>query len=83
MKLIEFPQQTTVIAKDQPEYEPMPAFVHNEQTICLWQLTWKERIQILLRGQIWHRILNFRQPIQPQLLEVDSPFVRRSAEKPA
>lgn len=25
MKLIEFPEQTTVIAKDQPQYNPLPA----------------------------------------------------------
>lgn len=74
MKLIEFPQQTVVIAKDQPEYLPMPAFVHDNQVICLWQLTWRERFLVLLRGQIWHRIMNFKQPLQPQLLEIDSPF---------
>ena len=25
MKIIEFPEQTLVIAKDQPEYQPLPA----------------------------------------------------------
>lgn len=79
MKLIEFPEQTTVIAKDQPQYLPMPAirFTENPEEgriAILWQLTWKERFQILLRGKIWHQILTFNQPIQPQALSIEKPF---------
>lgn len=74
MKLIEFPEQTVIIAKDQPEYLPMPAYVDSQQVICLWKLSFKERLTVLLFGRIWHRILSFGQPIQPQLLETKSPF---------
>lgn len=28
-------------------------------------------------GKIWHRILTFGQPLQPQLLEIDKPFKRK------
>lgn len=74
MKLVEFKEQNTIIAKDQLEYLPMPAHVSGEHTICCWQLSWKERFKLLLTGRMWHWIKNFRQPIQPQLLTLDNPF---------
>lgn len=51
MKLIEFQEQTVVIAKDQPEYLPIPAhqFADDPQgriAFC-WQLSWCERLAVL------------------------------------
>lgn len=78
MKLIEFPDQTVVIAKDQPEYLPLPAFQFANdptgRTVCCWQLTWRERLRLLLTGRLWHQIMTFRQPLQPQWLGLDKPF---------
>lgn len=76
MKLIEFPEQNLIIAKDQPEYLPMPAFADGQRVICVWSLTWKERLRVLFFGRIWHEILTFGGPVQPQLLHVRSPFVK-------
>lgn len=76
MNLIEFPEQTVVIAKDQPEYNPLPAhhFRDEQGTIaCCWKLGFWERVQVLLTGKIWHQILTFNQPLQPQLLHVEKP----------
>ncbi len=77
MKLIEFPEQTTVYAKDQPEYLPLPAhrFAGDPQgrIACCWQLTWRERFTLLWRGVLWHQVLTFKQPLQPQLLTVEKP----------
>lgn len=74
MNLIEFPEQTVVIAKDQPQYVPMPAYLHENGTVvCCWRLTWRERFKLLLTGLMWHNVLTFGQPLQPQLLEVDKP----------
>jgi len=81
MKLIEFSEQTNVIAEDQPEYQPLPAFRYNDTdgTIaCCWKLTFWERIQVLLSGRIWHRVLTFNQPLQPQLLTVGKPVLQRA-----
>ena len=79
MKLVEFSEQTVVIAKNQPEYYPMPAYqVPNDphgQIFTCWQLTWKERFQLLLSGKIWQSILTFNKPVQPQLLDVKKPFM--------
>lgn len=77
MKLIEFPEQTLVIAKDQPQYQPLPAYRFQDRRgklegriACCWQLSWKERLQLLFTGRVWHQILTFNQPLQPQLLSI-------------
>jgi len=76
VELIEFPEQTTVIAKDQPEYKPLPAhhFGDAQGTIaCCWRLGFLERVKVLFTGLIWHQVLTFNQPLQPQLLQVEKP----------
>jgi hypothetical protein len=76
MKLIEFPQQTVVIAKDQPEYNPLPAYRFGDaegRIACCWSLSWRERLRVLFTGRIWHQILTFNQPLQPQLLTIEKP----------
>ncbi len=77
MNLIEFPEQTVVIAKDQPEYMPLPAyrFANDPQgrIVCCWALTWGERFRLLLTGKVWHQVLTFNQSLQPQLLTGDKP----------
>src|SRR3546814_13185248 len=77
MDLVEFPEQTVVYAKDQPEYRPLPAYqdpadVHG-RIVCCWRLTWRERLMLLLTGRVWHEVLTFHQPLQPQLLQIDRP----------
>lgn len=78
MKLIPFPEQTVVIAKDQPEYQPLPAFqfAHDPtgRIACCWQLTFRERLKLLFTGRLWHIIMAFHQPLQPQLLQLEKPF---------
>jgi hypothetical protein len=77
MNLIKFPEVNVVYAENQPQYQPLPAYkaLDTEGTIiCCWKLSWQERIKVLLHGCIWHRILTFHKPLQPQLLEVDKPF---------
>lgn len=74
--LIEFPEQTVIIAKDQPEYLPFPAYQHgdNQGTItCCWKLNFWHRVKLLFTGKIWHSVLTFHQPLQPQLIEIDKP----------
>ena len=79
MKLIEFDEQTIVIAKDQLEYLPLPAHQFNDVkgTIAFcWKMTLRERIKVLFTGVLWHQVLTFNQPLQPQLLEVEKPIMR-------
>jgi hypothetical protein len=77
MTLIEFAEQNNVIAKNQPEYRPMPAYVGDGRVICCWRLSFWERLKVLFIGKIWHHILTGNQPVQPQLLKTESPFIRK------
>ena len=77
MQLIEFSEQTVVIAKDQPQYLPLPAhrFKNDQEgriAFC-WKATWRERLQILFSGLLWHEALTFNQPLQPQILSTQKP----------
>lgn len=79
MNLVEFPEQTVVIAKDQPEYLPLPAHQFRDaegRIACCWQLSWRERFRILITGRLWHQVLTFGQPLQPQLLSVEKPEMK-------
>lgn len=76
MKLIDFPEAHVVIAENQPQYLPMPAYIYDDQVItCCWQLTLRERISILLNGKIWHSVWTFRKALQPQRLDVYKPVM--------
>lgn len=80
MKPIEFPEVNTVFAKDQPQYLQLPAHVEphdkydpgRRATFC-WQLSWRERVAILFTGRLWHQVLTFNSPLQPQKLMVRKP----------
>lgn len=81
MRLIEFPEQTVVIAKNQPEYNPLPAHqfgTTDGRIACCWKLTWRERFAVLFSGVVWHQILTFGSPLQPQLLTVEKPEMIKS-----
>jgi hypothetical protein len=73
---VEFPEQTTIWAKNQPKYLPLPAYTNDTETITCWSLTWFERLQILWKGHLWLRQSNFGRPLQPQLLCIESPFIK-------
>lgn len=82
MNLIEFPEQTVIIAKDQPEYRNLPAHVVKDdqrgKIIFCWELTWKERFKIIWTGLIWHSVLTFNDSLQPQLLMTDKPQMKKA-----
>lgn len=77
----EFDGQTLVIAKDQPEYLPLPAHRDADDPMgcvtCCWKLGWRERLKLLVTGRLWHEIMTFNLPLQPQRLTVDKPNLRR------
>lgn len=74
MKLVDFPEKTVVFAKDQPQYNILPAHLDSEGKVtCCWRLNWKERVKVLLSGNMWHQICTFGKPLQPQLLRTDKP----------
>jgi len=74
MRPIAFPEQTVVVAKDQPPYLPLPAYQSDRETISLWALTWRERFGVLIRGKLWLRQCNFSRAVQPVRICASSPF---------
>lgn len=69
----------TVLAKDQPQYIPLPvAHVHYSDgvrsMISCYRLTWRERLRILFSGKVWWEQLTFGQPLQPQKLYLAEPL---------
>ena len=77
MNPVAFPEANTVIAEDQPEYIPLPAHVDTTNpagrvTFC-WQLNEDEIAEVRRTGQIWHTVLTFGGPLQPQMLTVEKP----------
>lgn len=77
MDLVDFPERNIVFAKDQPQYRPLPAYAvprDNEGTIiCCWELSWRELFTLVFTRRIWHSVLTFGHPLQPQLLQVHKP----------
>jgi len=74
MEPIEFPEQTTIYGKNQPQYGPLPAHVDcNGVVTCCWKLTEQEIHQILDKGVIWHQVHTFGLAVQPQLLTTEKP----------
>lgn len=77
LQLVTFPEVNQVIAKDQPEYLPLPAHrransPEGEIVFC-WALSWPQRLKVLLTGKLWHSVWTFNNSLQPQRVEVDKP----------
>lgn len=75
MKPIEFPEQNKLIAKDQPQYIPLPSYVdHYDQTgpvIFCMGLSFRERITLLFTGKLWCQLLTFGGKLQPSMFSVN------------
>lgn len=68
MKPIKFKEQNITYAENQPEYLPLPAFKNESaqgEVISCWQLSWSERLRILITGKLWVSLLSFNKPLTP------------------
>lgn len=65
----------TTIAKNQPEYKPVPSYVSpSKGTVTMrWHLDWKERFKLLFSGSLWLTVLTRGQSLQPFKPSVDNP----------
>jgi len=80
MKPIFFPESNLTLAKDQPQYMPLPVHrVPNDPTgrvVSCWKLNWRERLDVLLQGKVWQQTLTFNRNLQPQLLSTIQPEMK-------
>ena len=66
-----FPEVNITFAKDQPEYQSLPAFRNESpqgEVITCWNLSFKERVRVLVKGEIWLCLLTFNKPLTPTFL---------------
>lgn len=86
LQATEFPEQTVVIAKDQPQYRPLPALVLNSvegEVITCWRLRPRERIKVVFSGLLWASQWTFQSPMQPVFFTVDKTDLIRHQQAPA
>lgn len=65
-----------VYAENQKEYLPLPCLQEDSPTghvITNWKLTWRERLKILFKGNLYLTVMTFHKPLQPILLRIDPP----------
>ncbi len=76
MKPCSFSGQNVVFAKDQPQYQPLPAHVSESGTVTTcWKLSVVERVAVFVFGRIWWTQLTFNRPLQPVKPSVEAPVL--------
>ena len=83
MKPIEFKDQNVVFAKDQPEYQPLPALrlsTPEGEVISCWKMSFKERLKVLFTGKVWLSLMSFNKPLTPSFMSVNRKDVYSKAE---
>lgn len=74
--IIDLPEVT--LAKHQPEYVPLPAIIGNDQNGIIttrWTLSWRERIRLLIHGDLWLQQMTFHRGFSPVKLTVTQPDI--------
>lgn len=75
MDPIRFDGVNVTLAENQLEYIPLPACRYPDgRLVFCWRLTLRERLTLLLRGVLWHQVLTFNKPLQPQMVSVECPL---------
>jgi hypothetical protein len=74
MKPVEFKHQNIVFAKDQPEYQPLPALRIDSpqgEVVSCWKMSFKERLKALITGKVWLSLMSFNQPLTPSYMAIN------------
>lgn len=74
MRPIKFKGSNVIFAKDQPEYNQLPAYKDTEGivTTC-WGMTLKERIKFIFTNKLWLSVMTFNHALQPVFPSLDKP----------
>ncbi len=68
MKPKKFKEVNVTYAENQPEYLPLPGFKdvdNNGAFVFCMSLSFRERIRILFKGELWCQLLTFNKPLTP------------------
>lgn len=82
MLAIEFPEQTHVLAKDQPQYTPLPVHINtNDESVPMtacFQLSPEELAEVNANGgKFFFTQLTFGNAFQPIRMSVSNPFIQQ------
>lgn len=73
MKPIKFKHANTEFAKDQEEYNTLPALkldTPEGHVISCWKMSFKERLTVLIFGNVWLNLMSFNKPLTPSYMSV-------------
>lgn len=71
-----FEKFETVYGADQPEFIPLPALRTSTAEAVIfsrWRLSWRERLRVLCRGDVFLLVMTFGNPLQPTLVSTEAP----------
>ena len=68
-----FPEHNAVLAKDQPEYLPLPVHLDGPVMTSCWRISFIERVWLLLTGRLWLQAMTFGKRAQPIRLTAIKP----------
>lgn len=68
----EFPEQNVIFAKDQPEYNPLPAFKDEKgNVVTCWDLSDEEIERLIQTKTIYLTVKTFNNPLQPVFITTE------------
>jgi hypothetical protein len=71
-----------LIGEGQAQYVVLPVYrAIDGSALSRWRLTWRERLQLLLTGNLYVSVLTFGKPFQPILIETTPPPVINDASE--
>jgi len=74
MKPVDFPGCNVTFAKDQPEYQPLPAIKINSpqgEVISCWELSDEEIERLKVTRKVYLSMWTFNNPLTPVILTTD------------
>lgn len=80
MTPVKFAECNTEFARDQAQYRVLYGHMNyadpaGKATFC-WRLSFRQRLRVLLTGVVWHQVMTFKAPLQPQLLLTYKPTLK-------
>lgn len=74
MKPIKFKEVNVEFAKNQDEYETLPALkldTNEGEVISCWKLSFFERLKVLITGKVWLSLMSFNKALTPSFMSVN------------
>lgn len=81
MKAIEFKNQNKILTDPGDDLPELPVWINSEMVISRWQLSWIERLQLLIFGKLWMAVITDQQTQPPILLRTETNIFGKTVEQ--